>query len=261
MEYLKMNIYNMNIVKLKDQALLCQKTKEKFIPNLTITNPTTFLTQSLVVFSNVKLVRNSKGLISCNDTFNACPSKIHTPNGFMTAENFKALLVVLFYTQRSFFIRNMTKDPSLGSFTPLFMYAHKLYNDVEYEEWDKEDSKICWALGKLLTEAIEKAPKERVDISDYIDEYRKSALTYLSGKKQGQIESLLAYKMPQKLKIYNGTILYRSVLQMLLQTWICNVEVRDEHSMILDPWNWDLTPEPIDQVISKKAQFSTMDLV
>lgn len=239
-----MNIYNMNLVKLKEE---CIKSKTKFDPSFQITNPTTFLTQALVVFAHVTLVRVD-GIISMKATIDALPTKITTPNGFITKDNFKALIVLLYYINRSFFIRKMIDEPTLGSFTPLFMYAHKLYHNVPYQEWDKKDPLIHFALGKFLEDVMKNAPKERIDIKEHLVSYRQIALTYLSGKKKGKMEGLLAYKMPLNLKLQSGGTLYKKVSYMLLQTWICNAAVRDSAAMILDPWNWDLVPTALDAI-------------
>ena len=41
------------------------------------------------------------------------------------------------------------------------------------------------------------------------------------------------------------------ITRMFLQTWICHSSIRVPGAMILDPTDWDATPEAIDQSVPK----------
>lgn len=240
-----MNIYTMPLSEMaKDTTKLPTE----------ITDASAFMQRALVIFAAIPLIRNDKG-ISMDDTMKCIPAMLTTPNGEMARENVIGLVTLMYGLSRSSFIKNMKLDATLGSFTPLFMYAHKLYNDVQYEEWDKSDPTISFALGKFLANALEAAPSGKLTLSaDEVRALRETALTYLSGQKAGMTDKATAFKMPKKLTLSRADediILLKPLTFMLLQTWICNAEVRKPNSMILDPWNWDSTPAAWDVVVER----------
>jgi len=249
-----MNIYTMNLRDMADKAVKATATPKKgearpskYLP-IEITNPTVFLQQALVIFAHCHPVK-SDALYSMSDTINALPDEIVTDNGYVTKENFKGLLVLLYNLPRSFFVKKMGQNPTLGSFTPLFLYAHKLYNDINYDEWAKDDPMIQFALGIFLFSAIDTAPLSRITLSaKELVELRTTALTYQSGAKAGTMEKVTGFKMPMRLSLAEGVVLHKQTSFMLLQTWICNATVRNVKSMILDPWDWDNIPDAIDAV-------------
>lgn len=156
--------------------------------------------------------------------------------------------------------RSMTKIPRYASLTPLVMYALKEHHGVKYSQWDRSDPYIQFMLGHSLKdlanftgniEGIESGrfPKQ----GDELNTLRKRHLTWASGRKVGEMESILAYKIN---RFYytpeegdsNIRQLPKIIGFMLLQLWLANVAYRVEDAMILDPWDWDNVPEPFDLV-------------
>ena len=159
-------------------------------------------------------------------------------------------LYIMYYIPRSIILKqSMTKVPKFASFTPLFMYAHKSYNNIPYEFWNKNDAGIHWVLGPMLEKVNNQAKEiEYFELSnDEIKEGRIEALTWKSGKKAGQIIPLTGFRSVAGITI-NDKYIPNPMLYMILQLWICNSDVRDTTSMILDPWNWDRIPEALDEV-------------
>lgn len=229
-----------------------------------------FLDHTLPILSSIPLIRNENGKISSTKTIEALPDKIlQTPNGPISGEAVRAMLGFLYLIPRGKLVNgSMTKNPRLASFTPLPMYAHKLHNDVKYEEWDKKDPFLRFFLGKAL-EGL-RTIGERVPLDSHeIRSFREKALTYSSGIKKGTMAPLDAYKCnirgfkfrkaedvmadPE----WDGEEYYsydypQCAIMMILQIWLAYAGVRKPDIMILDPWRWDHVPEAYDSVSQAK---------
>lgn len=192
-----------------------------------------FIPHTLALFATVKLIRNDNNLISMTETM-----RNNQDN------DIDRLVIFTGKANRSLLYYSKVKLSTHKAYTPLFMYAHKLYNDVEYTEWDKEDPAIEWALGRTLYRALEYArnnPNPNFSL-ERIKELRYNSMTYRAGKKAGITAPITDFKM----HAYED--IPAEVMRMLLQTWILNAELRDDKAMILDIWDWDNIPAPLDSL-------------
>ncbi len=134
--------------------------------------------------------------------------------------------------------------------TPILMYAIKEAKGIRYGEWDKSDPNIIYFLGdalyKLLAFSVEFSS---VEGTEEIARCRNEMLTI---KTSGERKSNLAYKMNSFM--YDHKLVQGSPLgmAMMLQTWLANVQFRVPDAMILDPWDWDNTPEAFDTVLETR---------
>lgn len=237
-----MNLYTMNLIKLGEST----DTKKR---DPSIANPLVFIEQALVIFAHVPLKRNEAGLISMQDTMISMPEIVTTLNGTVNRKGVMGLVTYLCETNRSALVSNMAKNPLYGSLTPLFMFAHKRYNDIKYEEWDKKDSSIRYALGKFLAEAVTDLPNKPITLSaDEVRNLRDSALTFYSGVRIGTKAPATNNKMSRSISTSSGEIFNKNAAYILLQTWLANADIRKPDAMILDLWDWDNTPEALDTV-------------
>jgi hypothetical protein len=239
-------IKNVNFIELHKTLKDAKKTKNKtWRPVL----GKDFIGGLLAVFAAVPLVkRNDKYW------FGGSMQALKEPVLEMPIKQIEEAIRFIYLCPRSWInLGKQTENPKHASYTPLFLYAHKLYNDINYEEWDKDDPALKLALGSFLEPILTYEPIE-VDVV----ELRKEMLTVGSGKDVGTVAGLTAYKSNK-----NSYGIHSTVARMLAQTWVCNAALRDQSSMILDPINWDNVPEPLDAVSEKKAdevQISDSDI-
>lgn len=150
-------------------------------------------------------------------------------------------------TSRSMlYIGPAAKNTEYCSLVPLTMSAFKKYNDIGYNEWDKTDPLIKWALGFHLWEDIQPY-LNKVPRPDEIKNLRKQALEY-----KGQPRAAIAWPN-HSITLEDGTRWKGTNLarHILLQTWMANVEYRNKY-MILDMQNWDNIPEAMDEVLKEE---------
>ena len=145
------------------------------------------------------------------------------------------------------------KVPELSTAVPLTMAALKDFQGIDYNAWDKNDPSIVYFLGTGL-QGLHLL--QQIDRADYIldsakvVEYRNIGQTYLSGKKANKQEPPTAWKL-NKIGLLPSEVNDKAIPRvdvinrMLLQTWVFNKDLRQEN-MILDPWDWEATPEPWD---------------
>ena len=227
-----------------------KSTKRPVLSDFGIVDGETFLDHALSILANIPLVKNDKGLYSPTLISEAMPDTIDTPNGPISKLQMRNLIGFLHFPARGMFVKNQGKTPKLGALTPLGLYAFKLYRNIPYEAWDKTDPKLAFYLGYTLANIL-KTPKVTLTHED-VHTARQRVLTYASGKKAGQTEKLTSHKMPLNVAFQQGEEIVKIdkiPAYMLLQTWLANIELRDTSSMILDPWDWDKVPEPIDEVV------------
>lgn len=148
-------------------------------------------------------------------------------------------------------MKPLTKNPKYSAFTPLAMYAAKLYADIPYSDWNCQDPYIRFFLGKHLT---------------YLYKYRNGYNNTLEGKELRKV-----YQKPKPVcwqafkdkaehfsRIFDTSgqedlVLEPSeqvkLIHMVAQYWLANVKYRDTDTMILDPWNWDRIPPALDETV------------
>jgi hypothetical protein len=193
-----------------------------------------FLAFALTMFEAVTPIAGDNGY-SLKATMDAMPSTVTNINGvFMQATNLKHLIMFIHNTNRSKLIMSsMTKEPRLGSLTPLFLYAQKTKYGIKYMEWDKSDVTLEFALGKTLAPLAGAIPQE------YKDYYNLSPQEIAEIRAVACPEGLIKYKCRWPVK--------SPFKYMILQSWICHASIRDPESMILDYLDWDNVPETLDQ--------------
>jgi hypothetical protein len=214
----------------------------------------------LEIFSAVPLVYNDGGKISITDTLSALKEldelvykDIHKGTGLEIAK-----LIVL--------VAEVSRTALIGPFkdrlpnehkalTPLFMYAHKKYNQVPYEQWDKRDPKILFAIGAALHTSLFATPKHDLDMDLYgrlvevskhfekhpelIPEYREK----LYGERSVTQYKKRAMSEAPPCNLY---VPYTSIAScILIQSWIAHPTLRVPGAMLLDIVNWDKVPRPI----------------
>jgi hypothetical protein len=228
-----------------------------------------FLDHLLPILSSIPLKRNEHNKIQAFETLNALTgTEVITPNGLMSGEDVRRVLLTLYYLPRGKLVKGSQVHSSrLAALTPLAMYAHKLHNNVNYEEWDKKDKGLHLFLGKALEPLLGIEGSVNLTTPEKLA-FRKKALTYLSGAKEGIMASLTAYKCnlhafkfkkPEDMlddpefdgELYSTSAFPQVVIMMVLQTWLAYGGVRKPGIMILDPWNWDEIPKSIDTISPK----------
>jgi len=137
---------------------------------------------------------------------------------------------------------------------PIFLAAHKEYNGVNYNDWDRSDKFMRFAVGYRLYDSIEKWRK--IPLSKELrDIARRNALITPKGKEVNPAVWPLHNIRIDKNNVLRPTDYFRHIW---LQTWVANVENRNEF-MILDVNDWDLMPEALDAVF--KPQEIEMKMV
>ena len=215
----------------------------------------------LPVFAAVPLIRNSKNKISATETLKNMPDVVDTINGPITKNTVMNMLKLIYHAPRSkLLLKPQNKEPRFGSYTPIFMYAHKLHNNVMYEEWDKDDKWLKFLLGRQLEWLLHFDRDIKIVLNDAEFEHnREVMLTTKTGLNAGNQAALTAYKCNAKhVRVeteggWDYIPMPKMALIMLMQTWICNASVRyTSGCMILDPYNWDAIPVARDTSIPKK---------
>lgn len=131
---------------------------------------------------------------------------------------------------------------------PLILYAHKLYNNVDYSQWERET--LHFVVNENLCEAM---LTETPQIStDRLLELRNVGLMQ-AGKSRSAVTTYSLYRLGDT-ELADCPGLVRI---MLCQTWAAHPSNRTKY-MILDPMNWDKMPTPlIDVNIFKAAPTAT----
>ena len=118
---------------------------------------------------------------------------------------------------------------------PLILYAHKLYNNVDYSRWEREtlhyvvNESLCEA---MLTETPELTTERLLELRD-IGLVQK-------GEKRSPMSTYSLYRLGETELKHCNTL----VKLMLCQTWAAHPSNRTKY-MILDPMNWDKMPVPL----------------
>ena len=209
-------------------------------------NKSIFLEEQLHPLSEIPLVKNASGKYDATLILQNLKDTQETE----TIQR----ISFLYHINRSKIMPVQTKFPRLGALTPLALYAHKLYNDITYESWDKSSPHLKYFLGRNL-EGILTIKEPITLLHADILALRAKALTYASGAKAGEMAELTSNKFNateliyKKLTCGGSKAKNENIGRMLLQLWLANAAVRQEGVMILDPFSWDKVPEAIDEVV------------
>lgn len=167
------------------------------------------------------------------------------------------ILAIFMSSDRKIFLKSQTnkEEAPYAKLTPLFMYAYKIYHNIPYSEWFREEVELV--VEKTLADAM---VTELPDLSkEDLNFYKKDALLVKSGEKAGQVRSSIStYILYPKgdSPLYPLNSLSRA---MLCQTWLAHPDNR-QSMMVLDPDDWDNMPEAL--VASKvlKSREETTDI-
>jgi len=143
--------------------------------------------------------------------------------------------------RRSLLVKNQTRQPEYGQLTPLILLGFKRSQGYSYEQF-REFQDIKWLLEPPLLEAL--SVTISVPQKNRLLEIRDQGLIYRSGKNSGTRRNP---ETTWQLYGIQDTELggYPKLLQTILtQCWLAHPKNRRE-TMILDPLDWDLMPEPL----------------
>jgi hypothetical protein len=153
----------------------------------------------------------------------------------------------LMMDSRSSYLERMYQGDArkYSALVPLILYAHKLYNNVPYSQWEREtlnyvvNEELCEA---MLTETPE-VPADR------LLELREVALM-AAGKKRSAVSTYALYNLGNTELEFCPKL----VKHMMLQTWVAHPTNRTKF-MVLDPLNWDTMPSPLvtDNIFKKES--------
>jgi hypothetical protein len=121
---------------------------------------------------------------------------------------------------------------------PLILYAHKLYNNIDYSRWERESLQyvVNPALNEaMLTEIPELTRQRTLELRD-IGLVQK-------GEKRNPVSTYSLYRL-QDTEIGHCNGLAKI---MVCQTWAAHPSNRTKY-MVLDPMNWDAMPSPLVEV-------------
>lgn len=119
-----------------------------------------------------------------------------------------------------------------SSLVPLILYAHKLYNGVDYSQWERES--LQRVVNPLLCEAMLTEVPELT--TSRLLELRAIGLIQAGKSRPPNSAYNLNGLKPTELGHTNNL-----VKTMLCQTWVAHPTNRTKY-MILDPLNWDRMP-------------------
>lgn len=126
---------------------------------------------------------------------------------------------------------------------PLIMYAHKLYNGVEYSRWERES--LHYVVNEALCEAMLTETPQLT--TERLLKLREIGLMQ-AGKQRSAVTTYSLYRLGDtELADCNSLVKI-----MLCQTWAAHPSNRTKY-MILDPMNWDKMPTPLIDVNIFKA--------
>lgn len=182
----------------------------------------------------IKLVLNDNGKVSAGLTIRQAEDQLKHAAKIAYTSPRSSLLTI-----------PAAKNPRYASLTPLLMLAHKEKDGVLYEDWDKEDEYIHFALGPYLGQLLQDSILE-FDITT--QDIAKLRVEYLGEGKPvtGYTGRKIDIPIDEGIKVsLMGSKAYSKIL---LQVWIAHASLRVPNVMILDPWHWDNVPEAFDSV-------------
>jgi len=121
---------------------------------------------------------------------------------------------------------------------PLILYAHKLYNNIDYSRWERESLQyvVNPALHEAMLTEIPQLTRQRTL------ELRDIGLVQ-KGEKRNPVSTYSLYRL-QDTEIGHCNGLAKI---MICQTWAAHPSNRTKY-MVLDPMNWDTMPSPLVEV-------------
>lgn len=211
-----------------------------------------FLYHALTVFKEVQL-KGLNNLVSMKATLDHIPKNgISLAEGHISYDNLRDLIKLVGAVPRSRFIKNMKEHTKLATLTPLFMYAHKLYNNKPYSLWDPKDALIKVAVGSFLYKAIEFQQNHpfAVPIDNSI---RRHLVKGKYSDYPGNFFKYCSTGDPVDGQIEGTTTEYpKEWLILDLQLWLANADVRDTSAMLLDVRNFGGIPKARDAALAQQ---------
>lgn len=130
---------------------------------------------------------------------------------------------------------NAGENRKYCTLVPLILYAHKLYNDVPYSQWERET--LHYVVNDALCEAmLTEVPQIE---HDRLIELREIGLMQQGTRRNPQTTYSL-YRLGDSELNDTNTL----VKVMVCQTWAAHPTNRTKF-MVLDPMNWDSMPPPL----------------
>ena len=126
---------------------------------------------------------------------------------------------------------------------PLILYAHKLYNNVDYSRWERES--LHYVVNEALCEAMLTETPELT--TERLLELRNIGLMQ-AGKSRSATTTYSLHRLGDTELSHCNTL----VKLMLCQTWAAHPSNRTKY-MILDPLKWDTMPTPLVDINIFKA--------
>jgi hypothetical protein len=219
----------------KESEKLINEVKEKFN-----------IEHTYKQFANVELIRNDNGLVDAKQTL----LNVHN----LDKNLFYTILFTGHFRNRSALYKGEEQRLRYNVLVPLFMAAHKQYNGVGYEEWDKSVDTwyLKYVVGFKLYNDIEPFLQYVPEVDDNLLELRTEALAKTKAKAGAR-----GYYVK---RMYAENYGYIQDLANFIkgQFWMANVVNRHKF-MILDTVNWDNIPEAFDvkderPVITRKRE-------
>lgn len=141
--------------------------------------------------------------------------------------------------------QNTPTGTTYCALVPLILYAHKLYNDIPYSQWDRNT--LHAVVNKLLCQSMLSTPD--VYTVEELLNFRTRGLTTSTGKSK----SLLGNCPNSITGATNFNSLTNLARAMLCQTWVANVALRHKY-MVLNPLDWDDMPKSLDEDIFQATE-------
>lgn len=204
---------------------------------------TPFLDNSVPYLAALKPKRNSNGKYSFGDLYDLIleDRDLEVLGDKLTSKTVGGMLGLLGKANRSDYTSiKQTENSKYSSGTPWFLYAHKINNDINYEDWDwSEDADPAvamqkFALGKFLAPIVDHRDFEVPEsLADQLMDLRETALTVKStNAKCSDLSNKLSTsgseldKLPKPLQF------------MIFQTWVWHPKLRNKY-MITDWTDYD----------------------
>lgn len=154
----------------------------------------------------------------------------------------RGLYWFLMLDSRSSYLKTQYKGEARQwcSLVPLILYPFKLYHNIPYSRWRREDLHLV--VNKSLCDAMLCEPPELT--KEELLEIREQGMVYRSGTKAGEMRNPVStYKLygVQSTPIGHLPELAQA---MLTQIWCAHPQNRTKY-MVLDPKNWDWIPDPL----------------
>jgi len=206
-----------------------------------------FLPQAIQLFSMLKPAKN----YSITDTL-ANIEPVYFRDHEYSVEDIRNILAFFRLCPPSYYSvgRESQTTAIYNGAVPLFLYAQKFYNNIEYNEWDRNCSEraLQTVLGYRLSELV----------AITADDYKKYAANYdlenfrirMFTDGRGDLQPYTYYKC-NNVNDSDFDRLPKTLRLMLVQGWIFNAQCRSD-KMILDWSDWSNIPEAYDIVAINK---------